>query len=128
MGHEEFWVMEHENLGNVGECSPLEAAQRAEAVERLMRSADDYSVPAHIALAYVEESNAPVDCWPDIDGAFSFDSFADFAAEMLDGYGLPELPSWLQVDLDASGRDLLEHDYSLFMDADTGTYYAIPNG
>ena len=129
VGHDEFWVFEHDNLGSIGECSPLEAYQIARALEELYETADDVGVPHGIAARYVTDSNAPRDAWPSIEDGFSFESFEDYAAEMIAtcfprGF---DFPSWLQVDWESSGLELLEYDHSIYQDADTGTLYAFPN-
>jgi len=129
VGHEEFWVMEHENMGSILECSPLEAYQIARALEELYKTADDVGVPHGIAAQYVTDSNAPRDAWPSIENVVTFESFEDYAAEMLEA-SLPhgfELPAWLQINYEDTGRELLEYDHTIYCDAETFTFYAFPN-
>lgn len=128
--HEELWVMDHEHLPITGECSVDEAARITSAVAELIDQADEYGIPAAVALAYVRGSNVTdPDAWPDIAGAFagSADSDIEYAQNYAEDTGAidwnaPQAWPFDHIDWPAAARDLLA-DHSTIVHEGTRYYF-----
>jgi hypothetical protein len=109
-GHEELWVFDTDGLPG-GEMSPDEAARKARALTDYLAAADDYGLPAAVALEYLDSLNLnDPDDWPRIGDDVTYtsaDSKTDYVCEFLENaYSLPKLPFWLHIDYAGTFEDM----------------------
>jgi len=115
-GGDEFWVMDHENFGDLlgGECSPIEAQDIAQAIATIEGEGLDIVAVAAYA-ANMALNVAAFDDWRgDFEDAYlgEYDSMSDYATEYIESTGLLHgVPDHIAryFDYDAFARDL-EHD------------------
>ena len=122
--HEELWCMDLDNIPG-GECSPAEAARLARALTDYLEKADEYGLPAAVALEYLDSLNLSDSAdWPWIGEDVTYtsaDSKTDYVLEFLEGaYRLPELPWWLHIDYAGTFEDLTSGQTKI---SDGGTLY-----
>lgn len=124
--HDEFWCFDTEWLGNVGECSPVDAAQRARAMADTLEDAAAAGIPAEVIAAAIDaEGISDPDGWRTLVGRYytQADTRAEFAQMQAEDFpGLDELPSWMHIDWDSTGHDL-EMDYTVVQVLGRGRWY-----
>ena len=109
-GHEEFWVMDHENSPVSGEYSPMDAQQYADWMEQLHET--DYAAfRAYLSNGYDFDEDS-VDNFHEA-YAGQWDSDADFAEQFAEDIdAIPENLPWPMscIDWDHAARELM-YDY-----------------
>lgn len=121
--HEELWCMDLDNIPG-GECSPAEAARLARAITDYLAAADDWGMPAAVALEYVESLNlSSPDDWPRIGDDVSYtsaESETEYVLEWLENCENVATPDWLHIDYAGSFEDLTSGQTKIMLD---GTLY-----
>jgi antirestriction protein len=115
-GGDEFWVMDHENYGDLlgGECSPIEAQNIAQAIATIEGEGLDIEAVAAYASNMHLDIAAFDDWQSDYEDAYlgEYDSVHAYAVEYVESCGLLHgVPDNIAryFDYDAFARDL-EHD------------------
>lgn len=122
-GHDELWVFDTDGLPG-GEMSPDEAARKARALTDYLEQADDYGLPAAVALEYLDSLNLSESAdWPRIGEDVTYtsaDSKADYVLEFLEDALRLELPYWLHINYAGTFDDLTSGQTKI---SDGGTLY-----
>lgn len=95
-GHEEWWVLDHENYGGAltGECSPTEAQELAELIGTITEMG--YDLEAVAAYAANEHGTITEDIVSRFEDAYrgEWDSLADYAQDLSESVGDPIPDRW----------------------------------
>lgn len=112
-GHEELWVMDHENFGEwlKGECSPAEAQALAERMDSLGDDAEPFILWArHIGADPLE---AEEDAFRDVYHGALWDSLEEYAESLVEDGVFGKVPESLRnhIDYASIARDLDAEGY-----------------
>lgn len=110
-GGDEFWVLDHENYGDLlgGECSTVEAATIAAAIQNIEERGEDIER----VMAYASNCNLSLDDWDEWrvqyeDAVLHHATIEEYAEEMLEIGLFGDIPESLAgyIDVKAIARDL----------------------
>ena len=127
-GHEEFSVMDTENLPG-GEMSVIEAAERARAAEDMQAQAEDVGVPVEVLHQYYEDNmgNTNDGKFQDsLESSSQFETAEEYATEYYESTCGYDIPPGLHIDWEGTAADLLL-DFTVYYFEGNNTYYAFPN-
>ena len=110
-GADEFWVMDHEGFGDLigGECSPLEAATIAAAIQDIEECGEDIER----VMAYASNCHLSLDEWDEWrtdyeDAVLPYASTLEYAEALIDDGVLGDIPEHLAsyIDVEKFARDM----------------------